>query len=362
MNKKICFLLPGENVSPVGGYKITYQYANALAREGYDVSIIHSVYPSAGFPYQPSFPLNFGLGFVDLCQRKLGLLHQKWYPLDDSIKCFNIPTVTKSNIIDADIYVATAVCTAHSVLTCAPKNRKWVYLIQDLESWDVSREYVIDSYHWPFEKIVIAPWLQDVLGSVGEKSYLIPNGFDRTVFDMDVPIRDRKDNSILFMSSKYERKGTEDILKALEIVSRTHAVNAVSFGSCSKRDGDFTDYSYHRSPSKAELRRLYNEAAIFIGGSREEGYGLPVGEAMCCGAAIVCTINGGYQAMVDDSTALQSRIKDPEALARNIIRLLDDRTLRIRLAEKGYEKIAAYSSEQAEKKFVNMITSLFGQQ
>ena len=75
--KSVCILLPGENISPVGGYKIAYQYANALSSAGYDVSIIHSVFPSEGFPYHPSFPLNFGLGVVDLCQRKLNLFHQK---------------------------------------------------------------------------------------------------------------------------------------------------------------------------------------------------------------------------------------------------------------------------------------------
>lgn len=355
--KTVCFLLPGENISPVGGYKITYEYANALARNGYEVSIIHSVYPSKGFPYQPSFPLNFGLGFVDLVQRKTKILHQKWYKLDERVKCYNIPYVTKENIIKADIYIATAVCTAHAVLNCAPKDSIWYYLIQDFESWDVSKEYVLSSFHWPLKKIVIAPWLQDIISSEGESSVLIPNGFDSSIFYLKKPIEERDDNSILFMSSSYERKGTVDILEALNIVSKTHKIKVSSFGSCSKRKGSFSDYEYYRSPSKSLLVDLYNNAAIFIGGSREEGYGLPVGEAMCCGSAIVCTINGGYQAMVDENTALQSEIKNPQALADNICKLLDDRSLRIKLAKNGYNKIQAYSCEQAERKFINLINS-----
>lgn len=360
MNKRtVCFLLPGENISPVGGYKITYEYANALVRAGYDVSIIHSVYPSKGFPYQPKFPLNFGLGFVDLVQRKTKLLHQRWYELDSRVKCYNIPYITKENLLKADIYVATAVCTAHAVMQCAPKDSVWYYLIQDLEAWDVSKEYVLSSFHWPFRKIVIAPWLQDIVSKEGESSVLIPNGFDSSIFKLNKPIEERDNNSILFMSSAYERKGTVDILEALNIVSKTHDIKVSSFGSCSKRKGSFTAYDYYRSPSKSLLVDLYNSAAIFIGGSREEGYGLPVGEAMCCGAAIVCTINGGYQAMVDDNTALQSEIKNPKALADNIKLLLDDRDYRIKLAQNGYKKIAAYTCLQAEKRFVELINSAF---
>ncbi|MDD5972971.1 MAG: glycosyltransferase family 4 protein [Spirochaetales bacterium] len=353
--KSVCILLPGENISPVGGYKIAYQYANALSSAGYDVSIIHSVFPSDGFPYHPSFPLNFGLWVVDGCQRKLNMFHQKWYSLKKEIKCYNIPVLTKDNIIKADIYIATAICTAHSILTCAPKGKKYYYLIQDFESWDVSKNYVLESFHWPLKKIVIAPWLQEIIRNENEESVLIPNGFDRSIFYLETPIEDRNDNSILFMSSSYERKGTVDILNALDIVNKTHDIKVSSFGACSKRKGAFSDYDYYKRPSKQQLRKLYNDAAIFIGGSREEGYGLPVGEAMCCGATIVCTINGGYQAMVDDSTALQSPIKDSEALAKNIIKLLDDRNLRIQLAKKGYEKIASYSFEQAESKFVQYI-------
>ena len=355
MKRRVCILLPGENISPVGGYKIAYQYANALVRAGYEVSIIHSVYPSEGFPYRPPFFLNLGLGFVDFCQSRLGLLHEKWYALDPSIKCYNIASVTRDNIVKADIYIATAICTAHAVMTCAPKDSAWLYFIQGYEKWDVSEDYVLKSYKWPLEKVVVAPWLKDIVESQGESAELVPNSFDNSVFFLEKEIDKRDPSSILFLSSSYAIKGTEDVLEALSIVSRTHHIKVSSFGTCTRRKGAFTDYDYTRSPSLKKLRELYNNAAIFIGGSREDGFGLPVGEAMCCGAAVACTVNGGYQAMVDDSCALQSPIQDPDALARNIIKLLDDNDLRIRLAKAGHERIQEFSSERSEEKFVAFV-------
>jgi hypothetical protein len=37
---KVCFVLPGIGRHPVGGYKMTYEYANRLVAEGCDVSIL----------------------------------------------------------------------------------------------------------------------------------------------------------------------------------------------------------------------------------------------------------------------------------------------------------------------------------
>ena len=63
---------------------------------------------------------------------------------------------------------------------------------------------------------------------------------------------------------------------------------------------------------------------------------MTVGEAMLCGEAVACTDNLGYQEMAKhEETALLSPIKEPNQLAENIIRLIEDDELRIRLATNG---------------------------
>lgn len=353
--KKVCILLPGENISPVGGYKIAYQYANALFRSGFDVTIVHSVFPSAGFPYRPAFWLRTGLRLVDILQRRFNLIHQKWFNLEKGIASLNIPSITKDNLPYADIYISTAISTAHAINSFISDKVPKYYFIQDFESWDVSRDYVLESYKWKMNKIVIAPWLQKIVSSVGEFSFLVPNGFDPNVFYLKNDIDERADNTLMYLASIYERKGTSDINEALEIVARKHEIKVYSFGACSRPKGTPSYVKFVKRPTLKQLVDMYNQTAIFIGGSREEGYGLPVGEAMFCGCAIVCTITGGYQAMVDDTCALQSSVKDPQALADNILKLIENGKLRRELAKKGNAKIQHYLASESERKFVDYI-------
>ncbi|MDD6723064.1 MAG: glycosyltransferase, partial [Bacteroidales bacterium] len=57
---------------------------------------------------------------------------------------------------------------------------------------------------------------------------------------------------------------------------------------------------YHQRPDDELHLRINNEAAIYIGTSRTEGWGLTVGEAMMCGQAVCCTDNAGFREMATD--------------------------------------------------------------
>ena len=77
-------------------------------------------------------------------------------------------------------------------MTCAPKDSAWLYFIQGYEKWDVSEDYVLKSYKWPLEKVVVAPWLKDIVESQGESAELVPNSFDNSVFFLEKEI-DKRD-------------------------------------------------------------------------------------------------------------------------------------------------------------------------
>src|SRR3546814_13925355 len=64
-------------------------------------------------------------------------------------------------------------------------------------------------------------------------------------------------------------------------------------------------FSFHANPPQTVLRDLYNQAAIFVSASHEEGWGLPPAEAAACGAALVVSSNGGHSDyLTDRETAL----------------------------------------------------------
>jgi glycosyltransferase involved in cell wall biosynthesis len=113
---------------------------------------------------------------------------------------------------------------------------------------------------------------------------------------------------------------------------------------------------YYQKPDKETHNRIYNEAAVFIGTSYSEGWGLTVGEAMICGAAVACTDIGGYQEMCShEKTALLSPPKDHMALAANIIRLIEDNELRIKIAKAGYDNIRQFTWYKSCKKLRTLI-------
>jgi len=132
----------------------------------------------------------------------------------------------------------------------------------------------------------------------------------------------------------------------------------VMFGAY-ERPKDLPEWvTYYQKPTLEKHLEVNNQAAIYIGTSKKEGWGLTVGEAMMCGQAVACTDIDGFREMASNEVnALISPVGNADALARNIIRLVDDDQLRYRLAKKGMETIKAFDFEKSYVMFRDFITS-----
>ena len=79
---------------------------------------------------------------------------------------------------------------------------------------------------------------------------------------------------------------------------------------------------------------------VFVSPSRSEPFGLVILEAMAAGVPVVATASEGALEIIDDGvTGLIVPIDDVDALAAAISRLLDDPSLRERLAENALEHV-----------------------
>ena len=350
---KINFILPKIGVS--GGVKVVFEYANHLQERGHDVSII--------YPWIPMLPskwyrYNFRTLLKSIFQKIInseGSIPIGWNLKANLVK---VPTLAERYIPDADIIVATWWKTAYYVSKYNKSKGEKFYLIQGYEIWEGLNEKVNMSYKLDFKNIVISTWLKDIIinNVHAEIEALILNGINLNQFYSENV--KRKDNSIRILMQYHtlKLKGIDDGIKAFEIVKEKHpTIKLVMFGlNTGKNVPVYSEF--HRNPTVDELRRIYNSCDIFLFPSRNEGFGLPPMEAMACKIPVVTTNVGAVpDYTILGETALVSPPNDPESLAENIIRLIENERERKKIAENGYNYIKQFtwnkSTDELEKIF-----------
>ena len=108
-----------------------------------------------------------------------------------------------------------------------------------------------------------------------------------------------------------------------------------------------------------DLVALYNTAACLVLPSFDEGFGLPVVEAMACGLPVAIS-SGGSLPEVAGEAGLQFPPSDPEAIAGVLRRLLDDVDLRSHLRAAGLRRAAEFSWTSAARQLLHVFEETGG--
>jgi len=108
-----------------------------------------------------------------------------------------------------------------------------------------------------------------------------------------------------------------------------------------------------------DLPALYSGARMLVMASLYEGFGLPVLEAMACGAPVI-TSNLSSLPEVGGSAALLVDPQDTDAISDAILKLETDDARRSQLIEAGYRQAKKFSWERAGGQLKSIYTDMLG--
>lgn len=260
--------------------------------------------------------------------------------------------VSSVDVPAADVVIATWWETAEWVAAMTPSKGAKVHLIQHHEVFDyLPKQRVAAVYRLPFQKIVIAPWLETVM----RESYDDPNavlinlGIDRALFD--APPRGKQDVPTFgFMYSPLYWKGCDVVLGAIALARKQiPQLRVVAFGSEEPLPNLPLPPQtiFVKQPPQTMLRELYAQCDAWLFGSRSEGFGLPPMEALACRTPVIGTPVGGVAELIAQGGMLVPPDDSP-AMARAMVAIaqMSEDSWRA-LSDAAYETIAPYTWEHS---------------
>ncbi|MCL6511058.1 MAG: glycosyltransferase family 4 protein [Anaerolineae bacterium] len=108
--------------------------------------------------------------------------------------------------------------------------------------------------------------------------------------------------------------------------------------------------------SRADLSALYSLAQAFVFPSWIEGFGMPLVEAMTCGAPIIASDRGAIPEVVGDAGLIMDA-EDDKKLVEHLLRLLQNPEERERLRQLGFKRAPLFTWENAARGYLEAYRS-----
>ena len=198
--------------------------------------------------------------------------------------------------------------------------------------------------------VVPSGYLVDVLGEFGLSAQAIPNMVDLAQFSFRSrrPLRPH----LVCTRGFHPYYCVDVVVRAFAEVQRTFPdaqLDLVGGGPLEREvrklvsDLKLTGVKFKGVAAHHEIARFYDEADIFINASRLDNMPVSVLEAFASGMPVVSTQPEAMPYLVEHGrTGLLSPVGDASALARNVMRILQDSELAERLVENARQELQRY--------------------
>lgn len=315
---RITFVTPPFDLS--GGQRVIVTYAERLGRRGHQVVV-------AAPPHRPP-------GTRDYLRALLGRRPWPGRPaghieataaVDRRVLDRPRP-VRAADLPDADVVIATWWETAEWVADLPASKGSKVYFLQHYEAFSHTPGARVDAtWRLPFRKVVVAGWLADLSRTrfADPGAAVVPNAVDHELFW--APPRGRQPvPTVGLMYSPVGFKGSDVSLEAVRrAADRVPGLRLRTFGPPVEPHLPLppgTEHYVH--PPQDQLRGIYAGCDAWLFGSRTEGFGLPILEAMACRTPVIGTPAGAAPELLAGGGGVLVRPEDPADMAAAIARVL----------------------------------------
>jgi glycosyltransferase involved in cell wall biosynthesis len=199
--------------------------------------------------------------------------------------------------------------------------------------------------------------IEDLLRVPADRIRVVPHGV-RIPATSSTP----REQLVLFVGAIQLRKNIARLVKAFERMPYTWrlALAGAPDGYGAAEELRAVEESPRRAAidvlgyvSNQTLERLYQRAGIFAFPSLDEGFGMPVLEAMAHGVPTLTSARSALPEVAGDAALLVDPF-DIDAIANGLVRLAEDDSLRADLTHRGLERACAFPWESAVEKTWNI--------
>ncbi len=304
-----------------GGSKIILEYTNRLAKLGHKITIIT-------YDQKPS-----------------------WFNLDEKIEFIKLNPQQKmeDNIPNCDLVVATSWKNIYSAMKA--NRAPVVYFEQggghifDTANLDKTKKEIVENRIKNVSFIyTVSNYAKEIIQKEYQRdAFVVPNAVDSNIF-FQRNDNEKPKNTIDITTigpEEFEFKHVDNIIKAVSILKQKYP--NIVFHWISQSEPKKHLETAVVNPPQIEIGNTLRNTDIYICASDYESFGLPVLEAMTCGATVVTTNNGGISDFVKDKeNGLIVKKNSVEDIIEKVEELIKN---------EEYRKKLAKNAEETAKKF-----------
>jgi len=356
--KKINIVFPYNSVG--GAFRSTYEICNRLKKLGYDPVVYFPFFPILGEKKFLSFK---GISFLirGLARSIIRFNRISWFDNDFPVRV--IPLFKNLFIRDADFIIANHWQTAHPVYELSQTKGKKYYFIRDVEQWADYFSHELEAFKLNMKRLVVAPWIEDFLRDELslETEAVITNGFNFEKFAIEKKNFSDDDCTISMIFSNHPMKAPHDGISVLSRVKKAFPkTKVILFGFDPQPDSRYEidfEYEYVKRPVGNRLLEIYKKTDIFLCPSLQEGFHNPPSEAMAAKCCVVATNVGSVPYTIKSKeNGFSVKPGDIGMMAKYISDLINNKNLRMKMANNGHDSIKNLTWSSSIKKLDQIFT------